>query len=200
MRKLLVGAMSLALGLTALMAAPVAAKDKVCKDESIYGGTIVGDVKIPAGKYCHLYGVTVRGDVKAGEDAATGIYNTSLVEGDVKGKDGSMLWVGLGSTVKGSVRADKAAGLTVSGAKVEGDVQAAEVAYGPYVVDSTIDGNLQFERSGFMLPSGPYFPLEVSGNTVGGNCQGKGNTLPIISYGNVVTGKIKGQCNCVAGC
>lgn len=127
-------------------------------------------------------------------------YNTSLVEGDVKGEDGSSLYVGLGSTVEGSVRADKAAGLTVGDATIEGDVQASEVAYGPYVLDSTIDGNLRFEKSGFLLPSGPYFPLEISGNTVGGNCQGDQNTTPVISHDNVVAGKIKGQCNCVQGC
>ena len=84
---------------------------------------------------------------------------------------------------------DQAASLETFAAIIDGHLKAKEVGFLSAHLND-VGGDLKFERGD---------QAYVRHNTVGGNCQGQDNVV-VESHSNVVTGKVRGQCNCVSGC
>lgn len=229
MRKVFVISMSLAVGLAVLVAAPAnAAKPFECTS-TIQDQTISGDVKVPPGESCFVEGATVRGDVKVGRTANLYLFNNDVdptrIEGDVRLGEGAYLGAmisyyassaedividgdvkaeadtsvhldGFSETssypdlkIKGDVKVDQADTLEAFAAIVDGHIRAKGVGFLSAHLND-VGGDLQFELSD---------QAYVRHNTVGGNCQGQNNVV-VESHSNVVTGKVRGQCNCGSGC
>src|SRR5256885_14646543 len=70
------------------------------------GMTIKGDLTVPADGACQLVDSTVRGDVKVRGRGYFEASNTT-VRGDVRGKRAQTIFIDGGSTVRGSVEADR---------------------------------------------------------------------------------------------
>lgn len=186
MRKLLVLSMSLALGLTALMAAPVAAKDFKCdfdpppEDEwpiipDIVGGTY-DNVIVPAGAFCALEDAKIKGNFIVRKNAG-GVLFGSVVKGNVECDGCDWVAVFDGSKVFGDMKADGYGALDVDGSMVKGNVQAkdgTEEFVPPILFDCTIHGDVQFENGKTTNPEFGFGAL-VEGCTIRGNVQMKDN-------------------------
>jgi hypothetical protein len=173
--------------LTAVLSPTPALAATECTGD-LTGVTIQGNLTVPDGAECELTGSTVTGNVTVGDYAAFD-SNGSTIQGKFSGDGVNAVVLGSGTVVKGSV--------TVSGAsitfyavnsRVNGNLTVTSGFLS--VIDSTIGGNLT--ASGNSSGIGLSFILD---NTVGGNLSCDGMTHGVSGSGNVVSGRMTGQCD-----
>lgn len=183
-RKILSVALGGALALVVLV--PVAlAEERVCR--GTIGATIVDNLKVPSGATCTLNGTKVKGTIKV-ESKAKLYANGVRVIGNIQSEGFQVISVKERSQVGGSVQLEN--GQTGGSGKV---------------VNTTIDGDLQFEanearmvaRKNTVLANlqavGNTGGLVISGNSIAENLQCKENNPPPTGGGNTAGDK-EDQC------
>ena len=151
----------------AIAAAPpsaVAAQDVECS--GVLTGVTARNVNVPRGGACILRSSTVAGRVFA-PAASYFQATTTRIAGDVVGADAQTLFLDVGSSVRGSVRANRVAQVFVFGSRVRRNLRIDRATDQIYVCDSTIErGSVRVTWSSRDIVIGDPRSGECDGNTV----------------------------------
>ncbi|HTB74094.1 MAG TPA: hypothetical protein VK762_12660, partial [Polyangiaceae bacterium] len=178
--------------------------------------TISGNLTVPAGAQCTLYGVTVSGNVQVGSRATFNV-ESSILSGNLQVQGSAALTVDAGTVIKGNVQVTGTSGVGMAGS-IAGNVSIVQtesaLTGGNWICSATISGNLQVEQSAAGATfdiGGPAHcaagntirgsaqivqnsaAMTVDNNKVGGSLQCSQNTS-IVDSGNTVAGSTQGQC------
>jgi hypothetical protein len=153
--------------LIALVAGPpsaAAAQDAECSGELT--AVAVRNVTVPNGGTCILRNSTVTGHVSA----SAGSYFQAIrtrIEGDVAGIEAQTLFVDGGSTVRGSVRADRVAQVFLFSSRVRMNVKVDRATDQVFICGSTVErGSIRVTRSARDIVIGDRRSTECGGNSV----------------------------------
>jgi hypothetical protein len=143
----------------AVVAAPAAAEERVCR--GTIGSATVDNLKVPDRASCTLRGTRVRGTIKVGT-GSTLVANRVRVIGNVQAERSRRVVVRRGSRVGGSIQIVKVRrGGAVRRSRIVGDVQFFENRGRIVIRGNRINGNLQCKENK---------PRPIGGrNRVGGN-------------------------------
>jgi hypothetical protein len=153
--------------LIVLVAGPAsgaAAQDVECNSELT--AVVVGNVTVPNGGSCILRDATVTGNVSA----SAGSYFQAIrtrVAGDVVGTDAQTLFVDGGSTVSGSVRANRVAQVFLFSSRVRKNVRVDHATDQVFICGSTVErGSIRVARSARDIVIGDRRSNDCRGNSV----------------------------------
>ncbi len=188
MRRLSIAAISaIALTGSLLMAAsPAYACDRVCRG-TLGGISVPGEVVVPSGATCILYGTRVDGDGQVEGSGAVLITGGARINGNVHAEDGGPRYVQVRrSSVLGNVQVKSGGRVAVRHTKVDGNIQLDRSRGQIIVLGNTVDGDIQlFTNSA---------PAEMRNNDVGGSLQCKQNSPSPVGCSNQVAGDKEDQC------
>jgi len=188
----------------------------------ITSGTINGDLVVPPGDICTIFGpITVTGDILVGDGASLFGNVGSTVQGNIQTPVGSncdIIFIN-GFTISGNIQADGCNSVfVIASTTVSGNIFIENTNNIVAVVDSTsagniiiingggtsyqvwrntVTGNIQIENN-IITPSSPS-PSFVGGNTMNGNLKCSGNSPPPVNDDdlglNTVLGSKQDQCS-----
>jgi hypothetical protein len=196
-----------------LMALHAARADTTCPPNPPPGGIVNGNLVVPLGTVCQLFGVTVTGNVQVQTNAHLNISDNatqgSTIDGNMRVGTGAILDVfvssGFTSTIDGNVVADQCSAVELVPAIVGGNVSIqnctgefvgysqGEIAGNFTCNDNStecdalagnVKGNVQINNNA---------AADVFVNTIGGNLSCQGNAT-INGGDNMVGGHKQGQC------
>jgi hypothetical protein len=188
--------------------------DTTCPPNPPPGSTVNGNLVVPPGTVCQLFGVTVTGNVQVQTNAHLNISDNatqgSTIDGNLRAGTGAILDVfvssGFTSTIDGNIVADQCSAVELVPAIVGGNVSIQNCTGGQFVgySDAEIAGNFTCNDNSIECDAlagnvkgnvqiNNNAVAEVFVNTIGGNLQCQGNTT-IIGSGNTVGGHEQGQC------
>jgi hypothetical protein len=178
-----------------LMALLVAATPAVADDTQCVGvfTGVADNIVVPSGAECMLEGAQVSGNALAEPDSMLFIGPGTNVRGSVEAKPG----VHTGSfqaTIGGNYTCDHCFFEDVVESLVGGNVDITGAADGDFIIDSEVGGNVHIEES-----SAGLFAFVVEGTTIGGDLKFEKNTGPTVIGENTVHGDLQIFDNNVAG-
>jgi hypothetical protein len=205
----------LALGIM-LAAVPAARADNTTTcTGNINGGTVDGNLIVPPGPQCILFGVTVTGNVQVQTNAFLfiDIDQVTTIDGNLRVETGATFGfasIGHPSSmiVHGNVNADKCNNASLYLVKVDGNVSIQSCTTRIFVGNTQIAGNFdcshnsagcELENStvtgNVQINNNESADVGSQGiNTISGNLQCSGNTN-IVGGSNNVSGHKQGQCS-----
>jgi alpha-galactosidase len=189
-------------GGTVMLRVAPASVDAACASVAL-GGTIGGNLNVPADTFCGLSNVTIGGNVSVGAGAYLAA-NGGKVNGNVQSHGGNVLLATTsvtgnvdaqqaavqlrGASVGGNVLLDHANGLAVvCGATIGGNLIIQNAAAHADLCGNTVGGNIQAHNN-----TGAVWVLD---NNAGGNVQCTNDSPPVTSNGNVGKGHEQGECS-----
>lgn len=187
-------ALAAVLVLTALLVAatPAAADDTQCV------GTFTGvadNIVVPSGATCILEGAQVNGNALAEPESMLFIGPGTNIRGSVEAKQGAHTG-SFQATIGGSYKCDNCFFEDVVESSVGGNVEIQGSDDGDFIIESEIGGNLQIEESSAGVRG---FAFVVVGTTIGGDLKFEKNTGPTDISGNTIHGDVQIFENNVAG-
>jgi hypothetical protein len=190
-----------------------AATPTYCNDQTITNGVIVGDLIVPSGAYCDLYGSTVTGnatvDPRGGLLTNSSTCCTTMVDGSVTVQENGQFAGFGGSKVGGNIQCDQCKIADFQHSTVSGNLQDIALSKGAFIRGDTIGGSLEIVdsqggRFGYHIETnsiGANLQFDnnhgtsvISSNTISGKLECSGNTPPPTGSGDVAAGGMEGQC------
>ena len=138
--------------------------------ESVESGVSVRDVQVPRGASCSLIDSTVTGNVYVSRDGFFEAGNTDIA-GEVHADDALTVFLNTGTPVGRSVRIHRTAEVFVFNTTVGRDVEIEKASQAVQVCGTTIEGDLEVQRSGTDLLIGDPLAVGCPGNTVSGDIE-----------------------------
>jgi hypothetical protein len=137
----------------------------VCKNQSLVGGTISGNLVVPTGAYCDLSGTHVTGNALVQPKGGLLSDNASSIDGNVRLQNNGQFAEFNGSKVGRDVRCDHCAVADAQSSTIGGSLLDDGISQGAFIRNDQIGGNLVI-WGGRTVPNGPF---DIEGNTIGSN-------------------------------
>lgn len=163
---------------------PSPANNVIC--EGILGATSIDHLRVPEGVTCNLNGTQVNGNIFV-EAEATLVARAVRVEGDIQAENAAQVTVMGRSKVRGSIHIKQSRGATVLNSCIDGHVQFEGNSQPLNSEGNTIGGNLHAIRN--------RGGVRIFANRIGGNLQCKDNRPTPTGNGNIVRGIKADQCD-----
>jgi hypothetical protein len=185
-------ALAAVLAVTGLL---VAATPAVADDTRCVGlfTSVADNIVVPSGAACLLEGAQVSGNVLAEPESMLFIGPGTNIRGSVEVKQSAHTG-SFQAAIGGSYKCDNCFFEDVAESSVGGNVEIQGADDGDFIVDSRIGGNLQIEES-----SAGLFAFVVERTTIGGDLKFEKNSGPTFISQNAVQGDVQIYENNVAG-
>ena len=172
----------IAAALIALGSAPTWAEETVCT--GFLGNVTVGSLRVPDGARCRLKGTRVEGTLVVERGAILDASRIDVI-GNVQAENARLVRVAA-STIGQSVQLKQGGGASVTGSRIDGDLQLESNRSSLGASRNVIGGSLQaFQNTGGLV---------IKSNRIDGSLQCKENTPLPAGGGNVVHGNKEDQC------
>lgn len=156
------------------------------------------NVVVPDGASCSLPGAMVDGNVQVKRDASLSIgpRGATTIRGNVQADHCRSLALAGAVTVEGNVQIQQCtadSGYAGPGVQIGGNFQCHDNSGACRAVNGSVGGNVQVDNNT------SAFPSEISGNTIRGNLQCKGNVPAPTHTASNTARKKEGQCDASLG-
>ena len=170
--------------LTSALTSPSPAAEFTC--QGILEATTLDHLLVTDSATCNLNGTQVMGNITV-ESGAALIARAVRVDGDLQSENAAQVTVMGRSTIKGDLLIQQSGGATVLNSRIDGNLQFEDNTQPLISEGNRIGGNLQ--------AVGNQGGLKIFTNRIGGNLQCKNNRPAPTGNGNVVRGIKADQCD-----
>jgi hypothetical protein len=181
--KLVLSAIAVTLLLVRASSAPVRAPDIQCT--GTLGAIHVNNLRVPQNASCNLSGTLVDGNISVETNATLYAYEVH-VNHDIQTDKAARVNVYTGSFVGGNIKIVRSGAADIQSANIGNDLSFNENNQALNAANNIIGGNLQASKN--------TAGVSINGNNINTNLQCKDNLPPPAGAGNIVGGKMEGQC------